>query len=39
MRDPFSSKSTGMVEISARRRVGGKVMITEALKKLKISLT
>jgi len=37
MRDPFSSKSTGMVEISARRRVGGKVMIPEALKKLKIS--
>lgn len=37
MNDPFSSKSTGMVEFSARRRVGGKVTLAEALKKLKIS--
>lgn len=34
MNDPYSSKSTGMVEFSARRRVGGQVAIPEALRKL-----
>lgn len=36
MNDPYSSKSTGMVEFSARRRVGGKVILGEALTKIKI---
>lgn len=35
--DPFTSKSTGMIEFSARRRVGGRVTIAEAIKKLKIA--
>lgn len=37
MTDPYSSKSTGMVEFSARRRVGGQVILPEAIRKLKIS--
>lgn len=37
MVDPFTSKSTGMVEFSARRRVGGQVVLAEAIKKLKIA--
>lgn len=37
MSDPYSSKSTGMVEFSARRRVGAKVVLAEAIKKLKIA--
>ena len=39
MTDPYTSKATGMVEFSARRRVGGGVVQAEALKKLKISAT
>lgn len=35
--DPFTSKATGMIEFSARRRVGGRVAIAEAIKKLKIA--
>lgn len=35
--DPFASKATGMVEISARKRVGGQVVLAEAIKKLKIA--
>ncbi len=35
--DSITSKRTGMVEISARKRVGGQVVITDAIKKLKIS--
>lgn len=36
MVDPYSSKETGMVEFSARRRTGGQVVIAEALRKLKM---
>lgn len=32
MVDPYSSKSTGLVEISARKRVGGQVVLPEAIK-------
>lgn len=39
MTDPYTSKATGMVEFSARRRVGGGVVQAEALKKLKVSAT
>jgi HK97 family phage major capsid protein len=35
--DPITSKATGMVEFSARKRVGGAVILPEAIKKLKIS--
>lgn len=35
--DPFNSKAQGMVEFSARRRVGGQVVLAEAIKKLKIA--
>jgi HK97 family phage major capsid protein len=35
--DPYSSKSVGMIEISARKRVGGQVVAPFAIKKLKIS--
>lgn len=37
MSDPYTSKGTGMVEFSARKRVGGQVIQAEAIKKLKIS--
>lgn len=37
MVDPFTGKSTGMVEFSARKRVGGQVLIAEAIRKLKIA--
>jgi HK97 family phage major capsid protein len=37
MVDPITSKSTGCIEFSARKRVGGQVVIAEALKKLKCS--
>lgn len=37
MVDPYASKSTGLVEFSARRRVGGQVVLPEAIKKLKCS--
>jgi len=32
MVDPYSSKSTGCVEFSARKRVGGQVVLAEAIK-------
>lgn len=32
MVDPYTSKSTGCVEISARKRVGGQVVLPEAIK-------
>ena len=32
LEDPYSSKSTGCVEISARKRVGGQVVMPEAIK-------
>lgn len=32
LRDPYSSKSTGTIEISARKRVGGQVILPEAIK-------
>lgn len=35
--DPYTSKSTGMVEFSARKRVGGQVVLAEALKKQLVS--
>lgn len=38
MVDPYASKATGMVEFSARKRVGGQVILAEAVKKLKISV-
>lgn len=37
MVDIYSSKQSGMVEISARKRVGGQVVLAEAIKKLKIA--
>ncbi|MBL8238697.1 MAG: phage major capsid protein [Bryobacterales bacterium] len=37
MVDNITSKATGSVEFSARKRVGGQVVIAEAIKKLKIS--
>lgn len=36
MVDPYSSKQSGMVEFSARRRVGGQVVIAEALRRLRM---
>lgn len=35
--DPITSKATGMIEFSARKRVGGQVTQPEAIKKLKIA--
>jgi HK97 family phage major capsid protein len=32
LEDPYSSKSTGCIEISARKRVGGQVVMPEAIK-------
>jgi len=37
MMDPFTSKSSGMVEFSARKRVGAQVIIAEAIKKQKVA--
>jgi HK97 family phage major capsid protein len=37
MSDPYTSKGSGMVEFSARKRVGGQIIQAEAIKKLKIS--
>lgn len=39
MQDPYTSKSTGMIEFSARRRVGGQVIIAEAIRKLKCAVS
>jgi HK97 family phage major capsid protein len=38
MTDPYTSKSTGMVEFSARKRVGGQVILAEAIKTLTCSV-
>jgi len=35
--DPITSKSTGMIEFSARKRVGGQVVLPEAIRRLKIA--
>lgn len=35
--DPFTSKSTGQIEFSARRRVGGQVILAEAIRSLKMA--
>jgi len=35
--DPYTSKNVGMIEISARRRVGGQIVIADAIKKNKCS--
>lgn len=37
MMDPYTSKSVGMIEFSARQRVGAQIVIAEALAKLKIT--
>lgn len=37
MSDPYKQKASGMVEISARRRVGGQLVIPEAIVKQKIA--
>ena len=37
LRDPFSQASTGSVRYYARARVGGQVVLAEALRKQKIS--
>lgn len=39
MQDPFTSKASGMIEFSARRRVGGQVIIAEAIRKLKCAVS
>ena len=39
MVDPYSSKSTGMVEFSARRRVGAQVLVAEAIRKMKVAVS
>lgn len=37
MRDPFSKATSGLVRFHARRRVGGGVVLAEAVKKLKMA--
>lgn len=37
MVDPYTSKKNGMVEFSARKRVGGQVVLADAMKRLKVS--
>jgi len=37
LRDPFSRGSQGQVKFLARRRVGGQVVLAEAIRKLKVS--
>lgn len=37
LRDPFTSAKQGFVELIARKRVGGQVVIAEAIRKLKVS--
>lgn len=37
MLDPYTSKSSGLIEISARKRVGGQVILAEAIRKMKIA--
>lgn len=37
MTDPYTSKGTGMIEISARKRVGGRVVLAEAIKTLQMA--
>lgn len=37
MRDPYSSKNSGAIEFTARKRWGGQVVLAEALYRMKIS--
>lgn len=39
LRDPYTSKTTGVVEFMFRKRVGGQVILSEAIRKLKIATT
>lgn len=38
LRDPFTSAKQGFIELIARKRVGGQVVIAEALRKLKVAV-
>ena len=37
LRDPFTQATNGNVRFIARRRVGGQVVLAEAIRKLKVS--
>ena len=37
MRDPYTQATNGLVRFHARRRVGGGVVLAEALRKLKMA--
>ena len=37
LRDPYTQQTTGKVRFHARRRVGGQVVLADALRKLKCS--
>ena len=37
LRDPFTQATTGNVRYIARRRVGGQVILPEAISKLKVT--
>jgi HK97 family phage major capsid protein len=37
LRDPFTQATTGNVRYIARRRVGGQVILPEAINKLKVT--
>jgi HK97 family phage major capsid protein len=37
LRDPFTQATTGNVRYIARRRVGGQVILAEAINKLKVT--
>jgi HK97 family phage major capsid protein len=37
LRDPFTQATSGNVRFIARRRVGGQVVLAEAIRKLKVS--
>ena len=37
LRDPYTQASTGSIRYIARKRVGGQVVLAEAIRKLKIS--
>jgi HK97 family phage major capsid protein len=38
LRDPFTQATNGNVRFIARRRVGGQVVLAEAIRKLKVSV-
>lgn len=38
LRDPFTQATNGNIRFIARRRVGGQVVLAEALRKLKVSV-